>query len=57
LVISDDGNGIRIDQARGDAKSAKLGVGIPGMKARIRHFGGNLDVRSRPSGTIVHAVM
>ena len=57
LVISDDGKGIRIDQGHWDAKSPKLGVGIPGMKARIRHFGGKLDVRSRPSGTIVHAVV
>ena len=35
----------------------ELGVGIPGMKARMRHFGGRLDVRGRPSGTIVHAVV
>jgi signal transduction histidine kinase len=57
LVISDDGKGIPVDQGRRDAKSARLGVGIPGMKARMRHFGGKLDVRSRPSGTIVHAVV
>jgi signal transduction histidine kinase len=56
LVISDDGKGIRVDQGRCDAKSTRLGVGIPGMKARMRHLGGKLDVRSRPSGTIVHAV-
>jgi len=57
LVISDDGKGIRMDKGRWDATSARLGVGIPGMKARMRHFGGTLDVRSRPSGTMVHAVV
>ena len=57
LVISDDGKGIQTDPSRGDGTSAKLGVGIPGMKARVRHFGGRLDVRSRPSGTIVHTVV
>jgi signal transduction histidine kinase len=57
LVISDDGKGISTDQPHCDAMPAKLGVGIPGMKARLRHFGGRLDVRSRPNGTIVHAVV
>jgi signal transduction histidine kinase len=32
-------------------------VGIPGMRARARQFGGRLDIRSRSRGTIVHAVM
>src|SRR5262245_56864462 len=53
LVISDDGKGIRADKPGCEAMPAKLGVGIPGMTARIRQFGGRLDVRSRPSGTIV----
>jgi len=57
LVISDDGKGICTDQPCADAMPAKLGVGIPGMRARIGHFGGRFDVRSRPSGTIVHAVV
>jgi signal transduction histidine kinase len=57
LVISDDGKSISTDKPRCEAIPAKLGVGIPGMTARIRQFGGRLDVRSRPSGTIVHAVV
>jgi signal transduction histidine kinase len=57
LVISDDGKGSWTDQPCSDAMPAKLGVGIPGMRARRRHFGGRLDVRARPSGTIVHAVV
>jgi signal transduction histidine kinase len=57
LIISDDGKGIRTDKPGCETTPAKLGVGIPGMTARIRQFGGRLDVRSRPSGTIVHAVV
>jgi len=57
LAIGDDGKGMSTDQPHCDAMPAKPGVGIPGMKARLRHFGGSLDVRSRPNGTIVHAVV
>jgi signal transduction histidine kinase len=32
-------------------------VGIPGMRARARQFGGKLDIRARARGTIVHAVV
>jgi hypothetical protein len=34
-----------------------MGVGIPGIKARLRQFGGELAVRSGPGGTRLHGVM
>jgi signal transduction histidine kinase len=51
-----------IDQGTGftSAKSGshipnRYGVGIPGMKERVRRFGGTFDVSSTPQGTTVKA--
>jgi signal transduction histidine kinase len=52
LVIHDDGGGFPRD-----SRLPKLGVGIPGMRARMRQFGGTLDFRTGPRGTFVHAVV
>lgn len=53
-----------IDQGRGfaTAKTAsnappKYGVGIPGMKERVRRFGGMIDISSTSEGTTVRAVL
>jgi PAS domain S-box-containing protein len=59
LVIADDGHGLA---ANGHGKHDNIemlpvGVGIAGMAARVRHLGGKLDIRSRPSGTSVHAIL
>ena len=57
VVISDDGIGVN---AAGNAEQgARLptGVGIAGMTARMRQLGGSLNVRSKPTGTIVHALV
>jgi signal transduction histidine kinase len=50
--IRDDGNGIAgpTDPATAE-KGTQLGVGIPGMRARLRQFGGDLTIRSRPGRT------
>jgi two-component system NarL family sensor kinase len=56
LEVVDHGKGIRA--ATADASSASppsLGVGIPGMRERIRQLGGQLDVEFRTAGTRVHA--
>jgi signal transduction histidine kinase len=34
-----------------------LGVGIPGMQARIRQFGGTLEIDGKGRGTSVRAVI
>jgi signal transduction histidine kinase len=34
-----------------------MGVGIPGMRERLRHLGGELVIRSGPGGTRVHAIV
>ena len=39
------------------AKSFRAGVGIPGMTARLRRAGGDLEIHSGPGGTRLHGVM
>jgi signal transduction histidine kinase len=34
-----------------------MGVGIPGIRARLKQFGGDLMIRTGPDGTRLHAVM
>lgn len=59
LVVSDDGRGVgdNQDRRRLDTDALPLGVGVPGMTARVRHFGGTVDIRSGPLGTSVHVAM
>jgi two-component system, NarL family, sensor kinase len=57
LVISDDGQGTEETPGRPNGKPSRLGIGIPGMMARMQQFGGNLDIHSGPNGTSVHATM
>ncbi len=56
LKIMDDGCGIGVDGAAGRGEhSFELGVGIPGMRARLRHFGGELTIRTGRTGTTLMA--
>jgi signal transduction histidine kinase len=55
LRIADDGRGMP-RPARGEGDQVLLGVGIPGMRARIAQLGGRLNIRSDASGTVVSAV-
>jgi PAS domain S-box-containing protein len=57
LVISDDGQGTEETSGHENGKPFRLGIGIPGMMARMQQFGGDLDIHSGPSGTSVHATM
>jgi signal transduction histidine kinase len=55
MTVKDNGGGART-QGLG-ANNLVMGVGIPGMKARLRQFGGSLDVQSTPSGVTVVATV
>ena len=59
LVVSDDGRGFKSsgETGRGGDAPTRMGVGIPGIKARLRQFGGELVVRSGRDGTRLHGVM
>ncbi|HUO15291.1 MAG TPA: response regulator [Verrucomicrobiae bacterium] len=54
LEVIDEGKGLALAKSFGDAVP-KSGVGIPGMKERVRRFGGTLDISSSPTGTTVRA--
>ena len=58
LQVSDQGRGIdKTNAAPGNGKTPRLGVGILGMRERMKQLGGNLDIDSRSSGTTVRATI
>src|SRR5262245_2762340 len=54
VIITDDGHGLR-DERQGSA--IRMGVGLQGIRARARQFGGDLKIRSGLQETRVHVVM
>jgi PAS domain S-box-containing protein len=57
LVVNDDGKGAKGTAGREPCESFRAGVGIPGMTARLRRAGGDLEIHSGPGGTRLHGVM
>ena len=57
LVVSDDGKGIALSDGREVGERLRLGVGIPGMMARVQKLGGRIDVGSGTKGTTVHVAI
>jgi two-component system, NarL family, sensor kinase len=57
LVIADDGRGMCGATGPVETIAARSGVGIPGMRSRLRDFGGSLDIRSSPRGTTLSALV
>jgi len=54
VEISDEGKGIPADILKGFSSGGRLaGVGIYGMRERIRDLGGQFDVQSSPNGTTI----
>lgn len=54
LEIQDNGKGIAEERLRLlEASVGKIGVGITGMRERVRELGGRLEIRSGRSGTTV----
>jgi signal transduction histidine kinase len=53
LRVADNGTGIPTEQR----SQPNLGVGIPGMRARARHFGGDVRIYSGRRGTLVAATI
>lgn len=58
LEIKDHGRGLLLDGNGFDPSAAVCpGVGIPGMKQRLRQLGGKLEITSNGHGTTVSAVV
>jgi PAS domain S-box-containing protein len=57
MQVRDDGHGISGALKPSEIGAARVGVGIAGMKERVRLAGGHLKIRSRPDGTDVEVLV
>ena len=60
VIVRDNGRGIGHSSRRAGwnvAEPAGPGVGIPGIRARLRQFGGKLLIKSGEKGTMLHAAV
>jgi PAS domain S-box-containing protein len=57
LTIADRGRGLPPGLITGTADEARIGVGISGMRERVRQLKGRLDLSSKGQGTTVHVVL
>ena len=55
VEVADRGKGIPPEKMKGMDRVGKLGVGIRGMRERIRQLNGNLDITSGRQGTVIVA--
>jgi len=53
MTIEDNGQGMGVEALSSVGSGAPLGVGVAGMRERVREFGGKFEVRSGSSGTTV----
>ena len=56
LDVADVGRGFPVTGA-GRSEAGQIGVGIAGMRERLRHLGGHLEISSGPGGTILRAIL
>ena len=53
MSIEDNGHGMGAESVSENGNGASLGVGIAGMRERVRQFGGTFEIRSGSTGTTV----
>ena len=57
LYVIDQGCGISPEKLSSGQESATLGVGLLGMRERLRQLRGQLEINSNSQGTSVHAII
>jgi signal transduction histidine kinase len=57
LEIRDQGKGISADKLVAVTGACTGGVGLRGMRERVKAFGGELEIQSDPQGTVVRAMI
>jgi signal transduction histidine kinase len=57
IEVEDKGRGIPSGKRKAMDSGGDLGVGIRGMRERIRQLGGNLEIVSNGEGTVVVATL
>ena len=55
VEVEDEGKGIPVEKQKAMSSGGKLGVGIAGMRERLRQLGGILEINSTAQGTLVTA--
>jgi circadian clock protein KaiC len=53
--VQDSGKGIPLEKQRELITMGRGGVGFAGMRERLRHLGGSLEIESKETGTVVRA--
>ena len=56
LEVQDEGKGIPAEKLRG-IQAQRSGVGMTGMRERVRHFSGAMDIQSNGAGTKISVVL
>jgi signal transduction histidine kinase len=57
VQVSDEGRGIPLEERISLSLGTNQGVGLSGMRERVRELGGNLEVQSDENGTTVTAAL
>jgi PAS domain S-box-containing protein len=57
LEVKDDGRGINRETRSKLVAGGGVGVGLRGMRERLRRLGGNLEIESNGKGTVVAAIL
>jgi two-component system NarL family sensor kinase len=55
LVVRDEGKGFHSEKVGSSNGDVLMGVGILGMRERMKQLGGTLEIESGPGGTLVNA--
>jgi len=57
VEVRDSGKGIPLDKQREFTELGRGGVGLNGMRERLRQLGGTLEIQSKETGTVVTATL
>ena len=57
LYVIDQGRGIAPEKLSSGQETATIGVGLLGMRERLRQLRGQLEINSNSQGTSVHAII
>jgi PAS domain S-box-containing protein len=57
VQVRDQGKGIPLEKQHDLIEAGRGGVGLGGMRERLRQLGGTLEIQSGPTGTVVSATL